>query len=133
MDLDLGNWARPAEANAEATEAAKLLGGLLRQTPEHEAYSNSLKAMTDDSGVARVTREARSHWSAYQLGGDGGQRAGEMMRLELELEDNPLVRACRLAEQDVRELLRAVDEIVSQEAGIEFAANAQRTGGCCGR
>ena len=51
-------------------------------------------------------------------------------QLQTELEALPVVVSLRQAELGMREILTAVDDIISQAAGVPFAANAKR--GCCG-
>ena len=38
----------------------------------------------------------------------------------------------REREKEVGALIQAVDKIISQEAGLDFAVNAERTGCSCG-
>lgn len=113
-------------------QAAQKLGALLRQTPEYESFLETLKAVNSDPTVQRLGAQMRAHQNALQWGRDGSeQHEAELMRLEQEVESLPIVQEYRQIEAQVIQLFRAVDELISQEAGINFAANAKRSG-CCG-
>ncbi len=132
MDSQINPIPAPAMVKTDPHQAAQALGRLLRQTAEYEAFLQALKAVNDDLTVQRLAAQMRVHQYALQWGRDGaGQHASELERLEQEMEALPLVKTYRQAEMEVRRLFQAVDEIISQEAGVAFAANAKR-GGCCG-
>lgn len=116
----------------EPRSAARALGELLRETPEFMALLKILDAVNNDPAIQQLAAQMRAHRSALQWGqGDGAQHAAELKRLEQELEDLPLIRAYRRAEVEVAQRFRLVNEIISQTAGVDFAANARRSG-CCG-
>jgi cell fate (sporulation/competence/biofilm development) regulator YlbF (YheA/YmcA/DUF963 family) len=132
MDLQINPIPAPTTVKRDLRQSAQALGHLLRQTPEYEAFLKALKAVNNDLTVQRLGAQMRGHQNALQWGrDDSGQHAAELERLELEMEALPLVKAYRQAEMEVQQLFQAVDEIVSQEAGVAFAANA-KPGGCCG-
>lgn len=132
MDIQINPMPTPAAVKADSRQAAQALGGLLRQAPEYEAFLKALKAVNSDPTVQKLGAQMRAHQNALQWGRDDrGQQATELKRLGLEMEALPLVKAYRQAETEVQRLFRAVDEIISQEAGVAFAVNAKR-GGCCG-
>jgi cell fate (sporulation/competence/biofilm development) regulator YlbF (YheA/YmcA/DUF963 family) len=109
------------------------LGERLSQTPEYRAFLGALKAVNNDLTVQKLSAEMRSHQTALKWGRDTeDQHVAELTRLELEIEDHPVVKAYHQAEKEVSALFRAVDEIISQEAGVAFAVNAQRSGCGCG-
>lgn len=133
MDLNMNVISPSALTNVDALQAARALGALLKETPEYRAFLEALKAVNSDPTVQKLAAEMRSHQTALQWGRDAdGQHAAELTRLELEMGDHPAVQQYRQAEQEVSALFRAVDEIVSQEAGVAFAFNAQRSGCGCG-
>lgn len=111
-------------------QAARVLGDLLSRTPEYAAFLEALTAVNADPTVQKLSAQLRACQSAIQWGRDVVQNAAEMERLEAELESLPLVQSYRQAEAAVRELFLAVDELISREAGVDFAANARRS--CCG-
>jgi len=133
MGLQLNPTSTPTAVKMDPLQAAKILGKLLRQTPEYEAHLKALKAVNNDLTVQRFSAEMRAHRSAVQWGRDAdGQHTAEVIRLELEMEDVPVMKEYRQTEKEVSLLFRAVDAIVSQEAGLAFVVNAQRTACACG-
>lgn len=116
----------------EPRSAAQALGERLRELPEFQAFLKALEAVNHDTAVQQLAAQMRAHRSALQWGrGEGAQHAADLRRLEQELEDLPLIKAYRQAEGEVAQRFRLVNEIVSQTAGVEFAANARRSS-CCG-
>ena len=115
----------------DAYTAGRALGKLLLQTPEYCAFLDALKALNSDRTIQKLSAEMRPHQSALQWGDDtDGQHVAEMARLELVMENLSAVKKYRQAEREVRGLFLGVDEIISREAGVNFAANAKRS--CCG-
>jgi cell fate (sporulation/competence/biofilm development) regulator YlbF (YheA/YmcA/DUF963 family) len=132
MDVQLNPPPIPAPVTADPHQTARTLGSLLRQTPEYEAFLIALQAVNNDLTVQKLGAQMRAHQNALQWGRDDiGQHAAELERLEMEIESLLLVKEYRQAETKLQLLFRAVDEIISQEAGVAFAANAKRSG-CCG-
>ncbi len=124
---------QPTAVRTDPVHAAQALAHLIQQTPVYEAFLHALRAVNDDSTVQTLSAQLRGHRTALQWGHDPeGLHAVEAMRLELQIGDLPLVQDYRRLEREMSQLLRVVDEIVSQEAGIDFAVNAQRTGCGCG-
>ncbi len=116
----------------DAAQAARTLGELLRQTPEYEAFLTAFHAVYEDSSIQTLSAQVRAHRTAIQRGQDAdGSHTTELVRLELELEDLPEVREYRRAEREVAALFRAVDEIVSKEAGVALAVNAEQCACAC--
>jgi cell fate (sporulation/competence/biofilm development) regulator YlbF (YheA/YmcA/DUF963 family) len=132
MDAQQNPIPAPESIKIDPRQAAQALGKLLRQIPEYEAFLKALQAVNNDLTVQKLGAQMRAHKNALQWGRDNnGQHAAELERLELEMEALPVVQVYRQAEEQVRRLFLAVDEIVTQEAGVAFAVNARR-GGCCG-
>ena len=131
------NSQNPSASASEATkkdpqEAAQALGKLLRHTREYEEFLTAFEALNIDPTAQLLRTEIRVHQSAIQWGRDpDGQHAAELSRLETEQIALPVVQAYLQAEKAVRAVFRQVDQIISQEAGVPFAANARRSG-CCG-
>ncbi len=124
---------QPTAVRTDPVHAAQALAHLIQQTPTYRAFLQALHAVNDDLTIQTLSSQLRGHRTAVQWGRDPeGLHAAEVMRLELELGDLPLAQEYHRLERDVSQLLRAVDEIVSQEAGIDFAVNAQRTVCGCG-
>ena len=132
MDLQLNPSLSHSLDNFDPSKAAQTLGDLLRQTPEYCTYIAALKAMNSDLTTQKLSAEMRGHQMAVKWGRDpDGQHVSAMTQLELELDRLPAVEAYRRAEREISALFQAVDQIISQELGLAFAANAQRSGCAC--
>ncbi len=114
-------------------QAAQALGKLLSETPEYKAFIEAQKAVNSDPTSYALSVQLRGHQHAIQCGRDlYGEHATEAARLELEMGDLEVVKEYHRARQEVSVLVQAVDKIVSQEAGVDFAINARRSGCACG-
>jgi cell fate (sporulation/competence/biofilm development) regulator YlbF (YheA/YmcA/DUF963 family) len=122
----------PAANQAVARQAARSLGNLLRQTPTYQAFLDLLKAVNTDPTVQQLAMQMRAHQEALQMGRDVEQHITELERVDAQVKALPIVQEYRQAEAAVRRLFQAVDEIISQEAGVAFAENARRSGCSCG-
>ena len=131
MSLHL-NIIDPTTSN-EALQSARNLGNLLAETPQYTEYITALKALNSDLKIQKLSVEMRSHQAALKWGNDtDGQHAAELTRLELEMQDQPLVQEFQHKENELRTLLQEVDRVISQEAGVDFAINARRRRCACG-
>jgi cell fate (sporulation/competence/biofilm development) regulator YlbF (YheA/YmcA/DUF963 family) len=114
-------------------QAAQLLGNVLSETPEFKAFLAASDAVHNDATTQKLSAEMRSHQTALHWGHDpGGQHTAELTRLELEIEDLPAMKEYRERENVVSALFQAVDKIISQESGLDFATDAQHAGCSCG-
>jgi cell fate (sporulation/competence/biofilm development) regulator YlbF (YheA/YmcA/DUF963 family) len=119
-------------AQVDAVQAAQKLGNLLAETPEYKQYIAALKAVNTDLTIQKISMDMRAHRSALRWDPDGeGKHAAELTRLELVLADQPVMQDYQKAEAEIRVLFQEVDKIISQEAGVGFAANALRRGCAC--
>ncbi len=133
MDIQLNSESVPTTIKTDPLQTARALGERLSQTPEYRAFLAALKAVNNDLTIQNLSAEIRAHQTALQWGSDAnGQHADEIVRIKLEMEDLPAMKAYRQAEREVSALFRTVDEIISQEAGVAFAVNAQRSSCGCG-
>lgn len=134
MDVHTSSVRAAAAPPQDVRTVAQALGRLLVATPEYQAFLEALRGLDADLEVQHLAVEMRSHQIPLQWGQDpDGEHAAQLERLGVMLEDLPAVRRYREAEAAVRALFRAVDEIVSQEAGVAFASNARRSGCSCGQ
>lgn len=133
MDMPIRSSLPTPAPSPDARQAARSLGQVLLATPEYQAFLEALTALEADLDVQRIGVEMREHQLPIQMGRDADRsHAAALQQLGRELEEMPAVRKYRWAESAVRQLLLAVDEIVTQEAGLPFAANAKRSGCSCG-
>jgi cell fate (sporulation/competence/biofilm development) regulator YlbF (YheA/YmcA/DUF963 family) len=134
MALQLHAFPSRAMDKLDPLQAAHVLGQLLSETPEYNTFIKALQAKNSDLTLLKLSAEMRSHQRALKWGNDpDGQHAAEMTRLELVMEDMPVVKAYCQAEHGLSVLFQAVDEIISIEAGLDFAVNAQPVGCSCSR
>ena len=123
----------PTAPDRVAAQAAHALGKLLFDTPECQAYLKAIKEINSDVDVQRVSANIREHETALQWGkGNRLEHQAALTTLEAELEALPSVHAYHQAEKAAAQLFHAVDEVISQAAGILFAPNAKRSGCGCG-
>jgi cell fate (sporulation/competence/biofilm development) regulator YmcA (YheA/YmcA/DUF963 family) len=114
-------------------QTAQTLAFLLKETQEYKAFIQAQKALNGDPASYRLSMEMRSHQDALRRARDlDGQHAAELARLELQMEEQPVVQEYRLCTKNLGELFQAVEKMISQEAGMDFAINAQRGGCACG-
>lgn len=114
-------------------DAARKLGNLLAQTAEYQEFIAALKAVNSNLIVQKLATEMRAHQTALHWGQDSeGQHAAELTRLELEMENQPVFQEYQQKERELKLLFQTVDQMISQEAGVDFAVNAQRSGCGCG-
>lgn len=132
MAIPINPILAPAANQAAIREAARTLGSLLRQTPTYASFLGLIEAVNTDSTVQRLAAQMRTHQTALQMGRDPDQHAVELARVEAEVEALPIVQEYRQAETATRRLFQVVDALISQEAGVAFAENAQRSGCGCG-
>lgn len=117
-----------ATIHIDPFQAAQLLGNLLGETPEFKAFLAASEAVHHDITVQRLSAEMRGHQSALHWSRDPeDQHAAELARLELEIEDLPAMKEYHVREKEISALFQAVDQIISQEAGLDFVVNAKRT------
>jgi cell fate (sporulation/competence/biofilm development) regulator YlbF (YheA/YmcA/DUF963 family) len=121
------------ELNTRADQAARELGELLLHTPEYQAFLKALNAANINPAVQKISAEMRSHQDALRWSlKNTGEHEAELARLETEFETLTVIQDYRLTEEAVCRMFAEVDLIISQAAGVPFAANAKRSGCGCG-
>ncbi|MGC8782531.1 MAG: YlbF family regulator [Anaerolineae bacterium] len=132
MAVSLTQMLAPTTNQEAARQAARSVGALLRQTPTYTAFLGLVEAINADPTVQQLAGQMRAHQLALQMGRDPDEHAAALARVEAEIEALPVVREYRQAEATARRLFQVVDALISQEAGVAFAENAQRSGCGCG-
>jgi len=116
----------------EAVEqAAAQLGDVLRAHPLYESYLQSIQNLQNDSKVKDLSFEIQKTRNAMYSSKHPEMEA-ELQRLNLDMNNLPVIQAYRAAEKDVRDLLVAVNTLLSEALKVDFAANAKRGCGCGG-
>lgn len=123
----------PMTGDAKVTQAAQALGKLLAETPEYQAFLQALKDVNNDLEVQKLSAKIREHDKAIQWGrGNVLEHQGEMETLQAQLESLPLVQTYRNAERIFVQLCHEINQAISENAGVEFAPNARKSGCSCG-
>lgn len=119
--------------DAKVTQAAQSLGKLLAETPEYQAFLQALKEVNHDLEVQKLSARIREHNNAIQWGrGNVLEHHGEMETLQVQLESLPIVQTYHTAERTFAHLCREINQAISENAGVEFAPNARKSGCGCG-
>jgi len=114
------------EYTQEVDQAAVRLAASLEQAPEFQEFVRLARLINLDPDVKRIQLEVRGN----QMENDGENQVKTAERLQAEFENLPAVQAYRKAEAAAKSLFHAVDEAISQAAGVPFAVNAKISG--CG-
>lgn len=115
----------------DVSRAVRALGVALKVSPEFVAFRAASQAIDADAAAQDLLQQVRTRqfelrWSQD----DRAERSAELHKLQAELEALPSIQAYYHAELVAHELFQAVDAVISEAAGVEFAANAKRS--CCG-
>jgi cell fate (sporulation/competence/biofilm development) regulator YlbF (YheA/YmcA/DUF963 family) len=117
----------------QAQLAAQALGQLLFDTSVYRVFVAASDAANEDSEAQRLSSQMSELNNALQWGqGDSVQQQAALQQLSEELENLASVQAYRRAERVTVQLFHEVDLVISQVAGVEFAANARRSSCGCG-
>jgi cell fate (sporulation/competence/biofilm development) regulator YlbF (YheA/YmcA/DUF963 family) len=127
-------FSKPAIKERSVHQAAKELGERICNSPEFCSYREALEQVKRDKDFQRLNAQAQT----LRINSKSGfhthkNHLTELQKLELEIESLPVVQEYQRIEVEIRQLLKTLDEIISQEMGLPYAENAQRSGGgCCG-
>ena len=119
-------------AQEKVEQAATQLGNLLNENPLYQAFKRSIVDLQKDPQVSYLSSQIQMKRNSAHSGKGDPELSAELQRLNLELEALPAVRAYRAAEKDARDLLSAVNVLLSESLKVDFAANAKRGCGCGG-
>jgi cell fate (sporulation/competence/biofilm development) regulator YlbF (YheA/YmcA/DUF963 family) len=109
-----------------ADDVSTSLQHLAVQLKTHPAFTrfwDTYRAFQNDPAAQNMLSELR----AFQVRGDN---RAEYDRLLEQLYAQPTVEAYQVAEEALYDLFHEVNTVISEAAGIAFAANAKRS--CCG-
>lgn len=113
----------PVFAASNVSGPLHRLAAQLKAHPVYTQFLNAHRAMQADSEAQNLLAELRA--GQYQ-----GLDETSYHRLLQQFYSRPSVEVYQAAEEELHNLIAAVDETISQAAGIDFAANAKRS--CCG-
>jgi cell fate (sporulation/competence/biofilm development) regulator YlbF (YheA/YmcA/DUF963 family) len=123
--MDCCSSPQALEYAPEIDQTADQLAVLLARTPEYQEFVRLAQLIHLDPNVKRISMEIRKSQMFYAV--TEGKISPD---LEAELDTLPAIQAYRKAERAVKELFHAVDWMISDSAGMEFASNAIHSG--CG-
>jgi cell fate (sporulation/competence/biofilm development) regulator YlbF (YheA/YmcA/DUF963 family) len=127
-----------ATSEAAVLEAATTFAQAIQASAEWRELISAQKAAEADDGFARmVTRQNQLAGIQNRARGQGqgldGKSLVEFIALRDQIQRHELYVRQQEAGSAVVRLLQRLNEIVSQELGLDFASNAAlRRGGCCG-
>ncbi len=131
MDIEI-KLDQELDTEEQTLKAALRVGDGLKNHPIFQEFSTLVKKVNADAQVQELARQIHEHQAALQNGsGEAISHSREMDRLEQQMNTLPMVQEYYRIEKETHELFLAVDEVISQAAGVAFAANAKRSG-CCG-
>lgn len=111
------------------TEALTHLAAELKRQPHFTALEKAYHEFQADQQAQDLQTKARKLQQQLRFSRTDEDRV-ELDRLIEEFSQTPSVVAYYQAERDVRDLLQVVDAVISEAAGVRFAAHAKRS--CCG-
>lgn len=122
------------QVSAELLRAARALGETLKQTTPFRAYASAVVALDADHDATTLLDELAAAQAALRVNPtNGGGSAAALARLR-ELQNaahtNPTIAAFITAQQDIQGYLPLVNQAISEQLGIDFAALG-KTRGCC--
>lgn len=116
----------PFASEASVFLALGELADIIKEQPEYAALAEAYQIMRSDLEAQQLLRELQA-W----------QRRGVLPEEEADFEERlerfyarPSMVDYYTAESALKDLLKQVDTVISEIAGIDFAANAKRS--CCG-
>lgn len=121
-----------------AIEAAEILARAIRATPEWKSFENARTSFEHDAELQELVsryRRLAGLWQTAQQRGQGlmGSAAVELAQVRSQIEAHPVYQQERETAGAVLALLQKLNQRISEELGLDFAANAApRGGGCCG-
>jgi len=130
-----GNWAK---ADGTLIEAATGLARAIQSAPQWEEFQRARAAFESDPDLAMLLsrlRELSALWRIAKNSGRGlaGTDASDLADLQARLQAHPLFVRQQDAVRALMAMFQQVNQILSAELGLDFAANAApQGGGCCG-
>ena len=125
----------PAEAEAEARAAARAFGTALKTSREFAALMAADQAISEDpaanAAIAAFDRLQQQFRAEITMGVLQDSQRAELEQCQQDMYDVPSIAAYVTATDAFQAVCRDTASVVSDQIGIDFAANS-RSGGCCG-
>jgi cell fate (sporulation/competence/biofilm development) regulator YlbF (YheA/YmcA/DUF963 family) len=120
---------RTATGTITIRDAVANLAAALKTHPAYAALLAAHQRLQSDTATQELLRDLQTRQRQLQMGVAGTSEEEFQERLEA-FYSRPVVAAYHEAEETLVDLLKEVDGVISEAAGINFAANARRS--CCG-
>ncbi|GAB4569857.1 MAG: hypothetical protein Kow0077_03030 [Anaerolineae bacterium] len=116
--------------DVEVQTAVDRLAQLVKSHPAYVAFMQAHEVLQACDAAQQLLGQIQTLESRLQFdwSPEGQQELEQMLG---RLNELPEVQQYAQAQQDLQQLFQAVDRVISESAGVEFAANARRRG-CCG-
>ncbi len=128
------NWT----GDGNILRAATALAGALQASPQFEEFQSARAAFESDPKLKQLLsrlRQLSASWRTARAAGRGlvGKDAMDLAELQSSLQAHPLFVRQQDAIRSLVAMFQQVNHAVSDELGLDFAANAApQGGGCCG-
>ena len=113
----------PVFAASDIIQPLHQLAAHLKGHPAYTRFFDAHRAMQSDAEAQNLLGQLRT--TQYQ-----GLAEDQYHQMLHQFYARPSVKAYQVAEEELHDLVVALDETISEAAGIAFAANAKRS--CCG-
>jgi cell fate (sporulation/competence/biofilm development) regulator YlbF (YheA/YmcA/DUF963 family) len=118
----------------QVAQTARDFAEALSETPPFQAWEQAAWALRQDQAAQAMAQKLQTMQRELEpllmLGAASSEQHSELERLRSAYLASPTVTAYVQAEDDLRTLCQAANEVLSQAAGLDFAANS--ASGCCG-
>ena len=118
----------------QVVQAARGFSKALSETTQYQAWEQATWSLRQDQAAQAMTQKLQTMQRELEpllmLGAASAEQRAEFERLRSAYLALPTVIACVQAEADLRTLCQAANTVLSQAAGLDFAANC--ASGCCG-
>jgi len=122
-------------AEADALTSATTFGAVLRSSPEFGALMAANQALASDAAATAAIEAFNSRQEDLRMelmmGVLPDEQREELERLQEAMLAVPSVAAYVAATESFQAICRETASVISDQIGIDFAANS-RSGGCCG-
>ena len=118
----------------QVVQAARDFSEALSETTQYQAWEQATWSLRQDQAAQSLAEKLQARQRELEpllmLGAASAEQRAELERLRSAYLALPTVIACVQAEADLRALCQAANTVLSQAAGLDFAANC--ASGCCG-
>ena len=125
----------PADAEAEVHTAARAFGAALKNSREFATLAAAERAISEDpaanAAIAAFEGLQQQFRAEITMGVLQDSQRAELEQCQQDMYDVPSIAAYVTATDEFQAVCRATASVVSEQIGIDFAANS-RSGGCCG-